>query len=53
MVAGHHEQKAIGAALKNQPNLQPDPDFKKIPRQLADAQSTMPVRVAEVPFQTS
>lgn len=52
MVAGHHKQKAIGAVLKNQPDVQPDPDLKKIPCQPANAQSPVPVRMPEIPFQT-
>jgi hypothetical protein len=52
VVASHHEQKAIGAVLKNQPDVQASPDFKKIGRQPADVQSPMPVRMPEISFQT-
>ncbi len=50
-MAGHHKQQAIGSILKNQPDVQPHPDFKKIPRQLANAQTLMTVRMAKIPFQ--
>jgi hypothetical protein len=53
VIAGHHEQKAIGAILKNQPDVESDTNFKKVSRQLANAQSLMPVRLAEIPFQMS
>jgi len=52
-MASHHKQKAIGAILKNQSDLQSHADFKKTSRQLADAQSAMPVRMAEILFQMS
>jgi hypothetical protein len=52
MVASHHKQKAFGAILKNQTDVQPNPDFKKTSRQLADAQSSMPVRMAKILLQT-
>jgi len=51
VIAGHHKPKALGAILENQPDVQPHPDFKKIPRQLANAQTLMTVRITEIPFQ--
>ncbi len=51
-IVGHHEQKALRAVLKNQPDVQPDPDFKKLACQPADAQSPMPVGMPEILFQT-
>ena len=51
MIAGHYKQKALGAILENQPDVQPRPDFKKIPRQLANAQTLMTVRITEIPLQ--
>ena len=50
-MAGHHKPKALGAILENEPDVQPHPDFKKIPRQLANAQTLMTVRMTEIPFQ--
>jgi hypothetical protein len=51
VIAGHHKPKALGAILENQPDVQPHPYFKKVPRQLANAQTLMTVRMAEIPFQ--
>ncbi len=51
VITGHHKPKALGAILEKQPDVQPQPDFKKIPRQLANAQTPMTVRMAEIPFQ--
>jgi hypothetical protein len=51
VIAGHHKQKAFGAILENQPDVQPHPDFKKVPRQLADAQTLMTVRMTEITLQ--
>ncbi len=51
MIAGHHKPKALGAILENQPDVQTRPDFKKIPCQLANAQTLMTVRMTEIPFQ--
>jgi hypothetical protein len=51
VIAGHHKQKARGAILENQPDVQPHPDFKNVPRQLANAQTLMTVRMAEITLQ--
>ena len=51
MAAGQDEQKAVGAVLKNQPDVQSNPDLEKIPCQPADAQSSMPVRMTEITLQ--
>ena len=51
MMASHHKQKAVGPILKNQANVQSDPEFKKIPSQLANVQPAMPVRMAKIPLQ--
>ena len=51
VIASHHKQKAIGAVLENQPDLQSHADFKNVSRQLANAQSLMAMRMAEIPFQ--
>ena len=50
MIACHQKQKAIGMVLKNQPDVQPNADFKIISSQLADAQTLMTMRMAKIPF---
>ena len=50
VIASHQKQKAIGTILENQPDVQPHADFKITSRQLADAQTLMTMRMAEVPF---
>jgi hypothetical protein len=51
VIASFHEQEAIGAVLEDQPNVQPHADFKEASRQLADAQTLMTMRMAEIPLQ--
>ena len=51
VIASFHKQKAIGAVLKNQSDVQSHADFKKASRQLADAQTLMTMRMAEIPLQ--
>jgi len=50
VIASHQKQKAIGAVLENQPNVQPNADFKIISRQLADVQTLMTMRMTKIPF---
>ena len=51
VIASFHKQKAIGAVLKNQSDVQSHADFKKASGQLADAQTLMAMRMAEIPLQ--
>ena len=51
VIASFHKQKAIGAVLKNQSDVQSHADFKKASRQLADAQPLMTMWMAEIPLQ--
>ena len=51
VIASFDKQKAIGAVLKNQSDIQSHADFKKASRQLADAQTLMTMRMAEIPLQ--
>jgi hypothetical protein len=51
VIASFHKQKAIGAVLKNQSDVQSHADFKKASRQLADAQTLMTMWMAEIPLQ--
>jgi hypothetical protein len=51
VIASHQEHKAISAILEYQPNVQSDADFKDASCQLANAQSLMAMRMAEIPLQ--
>ena len=60
VIARHHEQKAVGAVLKDKPDVQPHADFEIITRQLAYAKDresagTLPVdrSMAQVRFGAS
>ena len=51
VIASFDKQKAIGAILKNQSDVQPHADLKESSRQLADAQTLMTMRMAEILLQ--
>ena len=51
VIASFHKQKALSAVLENQPDVQPHAYFKEASRQLADAQTLMTMRMAEIPLQ--
>ena len=51
VIASFDKQKAISAVLKNQSDVQPHADLKESSRQLADAQTLMTMRMAEILLQ--
>ena len=51
MIAGHDEPQAVGAVLENKAEAQADPQFKPRSGQFAEAQTLMPVGMAEIPLQ--
>ncbi len=51
MVPCHDKHEALRPVLKNQPDVQSCPDFKKIPGKLANPQAMMTMRMAEIALQ--
>jgi hypothetical protein len=50
MVSRHQKQEHVGTILKNQADVQTRPNLEQGRRQLADAQTAMPVGMAEIVF---
>ena len=51
MVSNHDEQKTVGTILKNQTNIQTGSNLEIRRGKFSDAQTLMPVRMTEIPFQ--
>jgi hypothetical protein len=50
VIASHYKKQALRAVLENQSDVQSHADFKEAPRQLAETQSLMTMRMTEIPL---
>lgn len=51
VIAHHEEEKTFRTVLKNQPNVQSDPDFEERAGKLANSQTVMPMGMPEILLQ--